>query len=108
MLIVARHGQTAANAAGLLLGRADVELDDTGRRQAAALAEAVGPADVVVSSPLRRAVQTAGQPTVHRDRTGQRAAHVSLRQAFGPSVAQPQTAAHFACAHRLAANCDHS
>ena len=59
MLIVARHGQTAANAAGLLLGRADVELDDTGRRQAAALAEAVGPADVVVSSPLRRALQTA-------------------------------------------------
>jgi broad specificity phosphatase PhoE len=59
MLILVRHGQTAANAAGLLLGHADVELDDTGRRQAAAVAEAIGPADLVVSSPLKRARQTA-------------------------------------------------
>lgn len=62
-LVVVRHGRTAANAAGLLLGRLDVELDPLGRRQAEALAAAVlassGPIAAVVSSPLRRAVETA-------------------------------------------------
>ena len=32
MLFVVRHGQTAANAAGQLLGRADVPLTETGQR----------------------------------------------------------------------------
>lgn len=59
MLIVVRHGRTAANAAGLLLGRLDVDLDDTGEQQAAALAAAVGPVDEVVSSPLLRTRRTA-------------------------------------------------
>ena len=59
MLLVVRHGQTAANAAGQLLGRADVPLTDIGRRQAAALAAAVGPVDRVISSPLQRARETA-------------------------------------------------
>jgi len=59
MLLVVRHGQTAANAAGQLLGRADVPLTDTGRRQAAALAAAVGRVDRVISSPLQRARETA-------------------------------------------------
>jgi len=59
MLLVVRHGQTAANAAGQLLGRADVPLTDLGRRQAEALAAAVGPVDRVVSSPLQRARDTA-------------------------------------------------
>ena len=59
MLFVVRHGQTAANAAGQLLGRADVALTDIGREQAKALAAAVGPVDRVISSPLQRARQTA-------------------------------------------------
>lgn len=59
MLIVVRHGRTAANAAGELLGRRDLTLDATGRAQAAALAAAVGPVDAIVSSPLRRARETA-------------------------------------------------
>jgi broad specificity phosphatase PhoE len=59
MLYVVRHGQTPANAAGQLLGRADPPLTETGLEQAAALAAAVGPVDVVVSSPLQRACQTA-------------------------------------------------
>lgn len=59
MLIVVRHGRTEANAAGRLLGRLDVPLDDTGRAQAQALAEVIGPVDLVVSSPLQRARQTA-------------------------------------------------
>lgn len=60
MLILARHGQTAANAAGLLLGRLDVALDEHGRCQAARLAAVLGrPGVRVVSSPLRRALDTA-------------------------------------------------
>ena len=59
MLVLCRHGRTATNAAARLQGRIDTPLDDLGRRQAAALAAAVGPVDRVVSSPLLRAVQTA-------------------------------------------------
>jgi broad specificity phosphatase PhoE len=59
LLIVVRHGQSAANAEGLLLGRADVPLNDRGHRQAAALAAAFGDPARVVSSPLLRARQTA-------------------------------------------------
>jgi broad specificity phosphatase PhoE len=59
MLIVVRHGRTAANAAGELLGRRDVALDPTGRAQAESLAAAIGPVSRVVSSPLARALETA-------------------------------------------------
>lgn len=63
MLIVVRHGRTALNAQGRLQGRVDVELDDVGRRQAAAIAAAlhrqVGDVALVVASPLMRARQTA-------------------------------------------------
>ncbi|MGH3812853.1 MAG: histidine phosphatase family protein [Pseudonocardiaceae bacterium] len=59
MLILVRHGQTAANARGLLLGRADPPLTETGYRQARALAEALPRAARIVSSPLIRARQTA-------------------------------------------------
>jgi broad specificity phosphatase PhoE len=59
VLILVRHGQTAANASGLLLGRADPPLTETGYRQARALAAALPRAARIVSSPLRRARQTA-------------------------------------------------
>jgi broad specificity phosphatase PhoE len=59
MILLIRHGQTAANAAGLLLGRADPPLTELGRRQAAASANAVGEVTRVVTSPLRRARETA-------------------------------------------------
>ena len=61
MLIVVRHGETEANAAGHLLGRRDVALTDRGREQASRIAAALGSLDVaaVVSSPLRRARETA-------------------------------------------------
>jgi broad specificity phosphatase PhoE len=59
VLLLVRHGQTAANARGLLVGRQDPPLSALGRRQAAALARVV-PADArIVSSPLGRALQTA-------------------------------------------------
>lgn len=56
MLILARHGRTAANAQRLLLGRADVALDDVGQRQAAALGAALrdaAPVRIVTSSLAR-------------------------------------------------------
>jgi broad specificity phosphatase PhoE len=59
MLYLVRHGQTAANADGLLLGRADPPLSDLGREQAAALASCLPPDTRVVASPLTRARETA-------------------------------------------------
>jgi broad specificity phosphatase PhoE len=59
MLLVIRHGRTDANASGLLLGRADPDLDPFGRTQAEAIAGVLPPLDRVVASPLRRAQQTA-------------------------------------------------
>lgn len=63
MLILVRHGRTAANKAGQLQGRLDQDLDDYGRRQAVAVAgfvHATAEVDAVISSPLKRAQQTAG------------------------------------------------
>jgi broad specificity phosphatase PhoE len=68
---VVRHGRTEANAGGLLLGRADPELDAQGRDQARRLAAAVPAGVAVVTSPLRRCAQTAvaiaGDGEVHPD-----------------------------------------
>lgn len=60
-LILARHGQTVLNANGELRGHLDPDLDDVGRRQVAALAEALTVYDVQVvrHSPLLRARRTA-------------------------------------------------
>lgn len=60
-LYVVRHGRTALNAAGRLRGRNDVGLDPVGRCEADRLAVALAGAELarVVSSPLRRAVETA-------------------------------------------------
>lgn len=54
-----RHGQVAANARGLLLGRADPPLTPAGYDQAYALAAALPRPARIVSSPLRRARETA-------------------------------------------------
>ena len=59
MIVVVRHGRTVSNAAGLLLGRADPDLDELGidqaRRLGAALGHEAGPAvDRIVTSPWRR------------------------------------------------------
>ncbi|MEP1123549.1 MAG: histidine phosphatase family protein [Ilumatobacter sp.] len=63
MLILLRHGRTAANEAGLLQGRLNQDLDDLGRQQAidaaAYIIDEVGSVDAVVASPLKRAQQTA-------------------------------------------------
>jgi broad specificity phosphatase PhoE len=61
ILLLARHGQTADNAGGLILGRRDPPLSELGRSQAQALAVAAAGAAIaaVWSSPMRRAAATA-------------------------------------------------
>jgi broad specificity phosphatase PhoE len=59
MLLLVRHGETLPNRQGLVLGRTDVALSDRGREQARRLAAILPVPDRVVSSPLRRASETA-------------------------------------------------
>jgi len=59
VLVLVRHAESAANAAGLLLGRTDSPLTPHGREQAAALGPLLGPTARLVSSPLTRARDTA-------------------------------------------------
>lgn len=59
MLYLVRHGQTAANAAGLIQGRCDFELTELGQQQAAGLRDALPLPARIICSPLRRARQTA-------------------------------------------------
>jgi len=59
VLILVRHGQSVANAAGLLSGRAPSPLTEHGRFQVAALSRVVGGAGRLISSPLGRARETA-------------------------------------------------
>jgi len=71
VLILVRHGRTAFNASGRLVGRLDPPLDDIGMAQAEAIGEALKGVDRVVSSPLLRARQTAeqiGEPVEIDDR----------------------------------------
>jgi probable phosphoglycerate mutase len=61
VIALVRHGQTQPNREGLLLGRSDPPLTDTGRAQAEDLAAEFrgAPIERVVSSPLDRARATA-------------------------------------------------
>ena len=59
MLVVVRHGESAGNAAGLLLGRLESALTARGEEQARRVAEVLGPVRRIVTSPLGRARQTA-------------------------------------------------
>lgn len=72
-ILIVRHGRTDWNAEGRFLGRTDRPLDALGRAQAAALATEVGLTDddLLVSSPLRRARETAAalgrEPAIDED-----------------------------------------
>ena len=61
MIVLVRHGETDANRAGLLLGRANPPLNDRGRQQAATLADALASIakPLIVTSPLCPALETA-------------------------------------------------
>lgn len=62
-LVLVRHGQTDWNKAGRMQGSTDIDLNDTGREQAAAagreIAEQGERWDVLAASPLSRAQETA-------------------------------------------------
>ena len=63
-VLLVRHGRTTANASGVLAGwTPGVGLDETGRKQAATLAEqlSVLPLSAAVSSPLQRCLETAAE-----------------------------------------------
>ncbi|SEN63735.1 phosphoglycerate mutase [Duganella sp. CF517] len=75
-ILLIRHGETAWNAVRRLQGHTDIALNAEGERQAGALARALAAEsiDVIVSSDLQRARQTAqavadqyGGATVHTD-----------------------------------------
>jgi uncharacterized phosphatase len=61
VICIVRHGETDWNAQGRLQGREDIELNDAGREQAHKMADWLSREtwDAVVSSPLKRAVETA-------------------------------------------------
>ena len=61
MLILVRHGESTGNADGLLLGHLDAPLTERGRDQARSLGPSVAGASRVISSPLRRARDTADE-----------------------------------------------
>jgi broad specificity phosphatase PhoE len=59
VLILVRHGESAANAAGHLSGRAESALTEHGRAQVASLSPGLTAARRLISSPLGRARETA-------------------------------------------------
>ncbi len=67
-IILARHGETEWNVQGVFRGRVDIELNETGIKQAELLAEYLSDLKVeaVYSSPLRRALKTAEVIASHR------------------------------------------
>lgn len=65
MIIFVRHGQSTANVDGLLVGHLDVPLTDEGRRQARMLEPHLRTARRIISSPLRRALETAKLAAPH-------------------------------------------
>jgi probable phosphoglycerate mutase len=88
MLFLVRHGQSEANAAGLVIGRTDSPLTELGQRQAAALGDALASRGTaacrILTSPLQRAERTA------------EAIAAAYSRAFGPgAVPPPETDARF-------------
>ena len=61
-LYVARHGQTEYNSKNLVCGSTNLPLTELGKEQAKALAEKMKDKniDIIIASPMTRAMQTAG------------------------------------------------
>ncbi len=57
-----RHGQTSYNKQEIVLGTTDIELDETGEKQALELADRIADMnciDIIIASPMKRAQRTA-------------------------------------------------
>ncbi len=65
MIVLARHGESVTNAAGLLVGRSDPPLTAHGERQARALADLLEGVAAAWTSPLERARATAALAAPH-------------------------------------------
>lgn len=68
-IILARHGETEWNVAEVFRGRVDIELNETGMKQAELLAEYLRDLRIaaIYSSPLKRALKTAEMMASHRN-----------------------------------------
>jgi len=64
-IVLLRHGRTGDNAGGRIQGQIDTPLDDVGRAQAAAVAQVVPAPDLLLSSDLVRARDTAAPLALH-------------------------------------------
>jgi probable phosphoglycerate mutase len=66
-ILLIRHGETAWNAVRRLQGHIDIDLNPEGQRQAAAVARALATEklDAIISSDLKRALQTAEAIAAH-------------------------------------------
>lgn len=57
-----RHGQTSYNKQEIIMGTTDIDLDETGEKQALILAEKIADMnciDIIIASPMKRAQRTA-------------------------------------------------
>jgi broad specificity phosphatase PhoE len=82
--ILVRHGQSEGNARRIVQGRLDLPLDSVGRAQAAVLAPwIVGESpDLILSSPLSRAAETAGIFAAACNAAGRRSVEPRLDSVF--------------------------
>jgi alpha-ribazole phosphatase len=69
LLYLIRHGETSMNRSGVLLGSTDSDLNELGISQAVELAKAFKniELDIIVSSPLKRALKTAAHIAAEKD-----------------------------------------
>lgn len=83
-IILVRHGETEWNRQEVFRGRLDIDLNDTGRRQAELLGEHLSriKVDAVYSSPLKRALETADRIARHH-RLGVQTAHGLIDLDYG-------------------------
>lgn len=96
-LIVIRHGETDYNVQKRYAGRTDVKLNGNGVCQAKAAAESLKqyPVDIIMSSPLKQALQTAevissciGKPILVMEQFAKRRSCAALSGIVGPKYQQ--------------------